>query len=61
MLGEGHSGISSNKLTFLMNLNKIPKVPGLNFPWKISGKLPEHFQPFETISITIIASIADVF
>lgn len=32
-----------------MNLNKIPQIPGLKFPWKISGNSLESFQPFVTL------------
>lgn len=36
-----------------MNLSKIPKIPGFNFPWKHSlknsGNLPESFRPFATL------------
>ena len=28
---------------------KISKIPELNFPWKVSGNLPEMFHPFATL------------
>ena len=32
------------KLTFWMNLNKIPQIPVLNFPWKIAGNIQEIYR-----------------
>ena len=36
-----------------MNLSKIPQIPGLNFPWKHSGNIPESFQPFATQAVWV--------
>jgi hypothetical protein len=35
-----------------MNLSKIPKILGLNFPGKISRNVQEGFRPFATLGPT---------
>ena len=36
---------------FLFNFaSNISKIPQLNFPWKLSGNLPDIFRPFATLS-----------
>ena len=39
-----------------MNLSKIPQIPGLNFPWKISERILEIYwkvsRPFATLWTT---------
>ena len=43
-----------------MNLIKIPQIPGLNFPWKISGKILEIYKKVSNSLQPYVKHIAEV-